>query len=589
MTTSHHPHILLNHLKLLTVTFVQYLLLISAVILLTQNSVFAQAFAPGEVFAATGCGKVKRFTPAGTLVSTLDGGTNSGETTGMAFDTAGNLISTHFTANTVVKFNNTGGLIGAFGSGYNAHPESTVIDAAGNIYIGQADGTGDVLKFSPTGTLLDTFDVPREARGSDHIDLAADQKTLFYTSEDSNVLRYDLSTHTALPIFNVAPLPRPLFALRVLADGGVLVAGFAAIYRLNSSGVLVQTYDVPSEDTWFAANLDPDGTTFWSGNIFTGKIYRFNLTTGAVVSSFDSTPCSTLAGLAVFGELRAATASDNNITISDQKAGSMLVFPYYTAANQSNTRIQITNVGVPPVKVHILLMDKSCQQLDYYTCITPNGSVIEKASNLDPDNAGYIIVLAVNDTGQPIIANRLIGNAFVNDGEYVGNYGAEAFWGGAEYVPSEVANNAKTDTANLTLKAPCEFAVEIQSPKDAVQRVIVAGLRGNVNTMSVDGTAQVGTGFVYNAQEQGGSFQKLLTGSCFSDVVITNTFPRVPTTLGTLINMGNAGHLRFSIGAGVGLLLTAQNSLSKYYGIRTLHKIKTTQVTLTVPVFMPTC
>ena len=156
-------------------------------------------------------------------------------------------------------------------------------------------------------------------------------------------------------------------------------------------------------------------------------------------------------------------------------------------------------------------------------------------------------------------------------------------------MPGEAANNPKTDTANLVLKAPCEFAVEIQSPKDAVQRVIVVGLRGDVNTMAVSGAAQEGTGFAYNAQEQGGSFQKFLTGSCFSDTLITNSFPRVPTTLGTIINTGNAGHLRFSIGAGVGLLMTAKNSQSRFYGIRTLHKTKTTQVTLTVPVFMPTC
>ena len=101
---------------------------------------------------------------------------------------------------------------------------------------------------------------------------------------------------------------------------------------------------------------------------------------------------------------------------SDQKAGSMLVFPYYTNAGSADTRIRITNAGVAPVKVHILLLDKSCQQLDYYACITPNGSLTDKASVFDPANTGYIMALAVNDTGQPIIADRLIGNAFVNDG-----------------------------------------------------------------------------------------------------------------------------------------------------------------------------
>lgn len=143
------PHASLISIKSTSVHFWHCLLFICALLLLTQSEALAQAFASGEVFAGTGCGKVKRFTPTGTLISTLDGGTGSTETTGMAFDAAGNLISTHFSANTVVKFNNTGGLIGVFGSGYNSHPESAVVDAAGNTYIGQADSTGDVLKFSP--------------------------------------------------------------------------------------------------------------------------------------------------------------------------------------------------------------------------------------------------------------------------------------------------------------------------------------------------------------------------------------------------------------------------------------------------------
>ncbi len=342
----------------------------------------------------------------------------------------------------------------------------------------------------------------------------------------------------------------------------------------KSDGSFIGSFSSPSgrdEDLECDIVNFPGKTAVWSKDAYNNTITAFEIEPGT---------CACSGGAVVDG---------GNVPITDQKAGSMLVFPYYTNAGQADTRIQITNAGVDPVKVHILLLDKSCQQLDYYACITPNGSLTDKASVFDPANTGYIIALAVNDTGQPIVANRLIGNAFVNDGEYVDNYGAEAFWGGAEYVPSVVANNTKNNTANLTLKAPCEFAVEIQSPKDAVQRVIVAGLRGDVNMMSVSGAAQEGTGFAYNAQEQGGSFQKFLTGSCFSDALITNTFPRVPTTLGTIINTGNAGHMRFSIGAGVGLLMTAKNSQSRFYGIRTLHKTKTTQVTLTVPVFMPTC
>ena len=287
-----------------------------------------------------------------------------------------------------------------------------------------------------------------------------------------------------------------------------------------------------------------------------------------------------------------AGTDPDNIGVSDQKAGSVLVFPHYTSNSQTkaDTRLSITNVGAGSVKVHVLLLDKTCAQADYFVCPTANGSIVDKASNLDPDNTGYIVAYTVDNNGAPSNQNRLIGNAFVNDGEWIGNYGAEAFWAGAETKGlGDVRMETKTDYGVLGFFAPCEFAVEIQSPKDAIQKIITVGLAGDVNTMRVTGSAQVGVGFAYNAQERGGSFAKLLTGACYSEAFITDTNPRVPTTLGVVIGAGNAGHLKFSVGAAVGLILTSNKSKSGFSGIRTLHKTKTTEAALFVPQFMPTC
>ena len=67
---------------------------------------------------------------------------------------------------------------GTFGSGYSADPESIVFDAAGNAYIGQADGERDILKISPKGNLLASLDVNTGPRGSDWVELSADQCTV---------------------------------------------------------------------------------------------------------------------------------------------------------------------------------------------------------------------------------------------------------------------------------------------------------------------------------------------------------------------------------------------------------------------------
>ena len=80
-------------------------------------------FVTGEVFVGGGSGRVFVYSQTGTLVQTLSSGFSS-ETTGMAFDGAGNLYSTNFQAQTVVKYDINGTKLGTFGSGFNADPES---------------------------------------------------------------------------------------------------------------------------------------------------------------------------------------------------------------------------------------------------------------------------------------------------------------------------------------------------------------------------------------------------------------------------------------------------------------------------------
>src|SRR5207247_2881992 len=128
------------------------------------------------------------------------------------------------------KFGNCGNFLGLFGSGYNSHPESILFDASGNIYIGQADGLKKILKFNPAGTLLDSFTPTTGPRGTDWIELAADQCTMFYSSEGTIIRRYNVCTHSQLPDF--ATLPHGLsYALRLLPTGGMLVADTSEVLR----------------------------------------------------------------------------------------------------------------------------------------------------------------------------------------------------------------------------------------------------------------------------------------------------------------------------------------------------------------------
>jgi hypothetical protein len=187
------------------------------------------------------------------VYSTEEQGRGRGE--GLDFDAAGNVYVTRWciddmcgTANTVEMFNAFGQSLGPVGSGYDCAPHAIVFDLTGAAYVGQAGCTGAVLKFPSWSSSPTAFAVQPELQGSFWIDLAPDQCTLFYTSVGPNVKRFDVCTGVQLPNFNVAPLPGGLtHDLRVLPDGGVLVASGEVIARLNASGALVQTYAVAGE------------------------------------------------------------------------------------------------------------------------------------------------------------------------------------------------------------------------------------------------------------------------------------------------------------------------------------------------------
>lgn len=256
----------------------------------------ADPFALGDIFASTGNGTIQHYNSAGTLLETLNTG-QGGFTTGSAFDGSGNLYVTNFSADTVSKFSGPGDphTASLFGSGYNT-PESIVFDASGNVFVGnlgngirQYDSTG-VFQRTVINTQVDWFD------------LTADQSTIYFTQEGGQIKTVDVATGTLGPNFSNSA---GTFALRILSDGGVLVADRSNVKRLDSTGAVIQTYDVAGENSWFALNLDPDGTSFWSGNFGTGNLYKFDIDSGAQLQTINTGATGNLFGVSLFGEITA--------------------------------------------------------------------------------------------------------------------------------------------------------------------------------------------------------------------------------------------------------------------------------------------
>jgi hypothetical protein len=269
-------------------------------------------FAKGDVLADVGGGLIRHFDSSGNLLDTLETTTGTQEGDGMCFDKEGNLYATQgFVANTISKFDANGNLVAAsFGSGFNEHPESCVFDGSNNLYVGQPDGSKQVLKFNTSGEPLGSFAAAPEARGTDWVDLAPDQCTLYYTSEGSAIKAFNVCTNTQLADF-AKGLPAPCFANRILAGGEELVACQTEAVRLSLAGAVLKAYPAAEYGSsyFFAMNLDPDGKTFWTADISsgkpTGKITRIDIATGATVTSFEANLSSFLTGIAVVGEITA--------------------------------------------------------------------------------------------------------------------------------------------------------------------------------------------------------------------------------------------------------------------------------------------
>lgn len=345
-------------------------------------------FTVGDVFVSVANGRVQWYRPSGTsvsLIDTLDTGLG-GFTTGSAFDASNKLYVTAIDAGRISVFNTDGTLSGAFGSFPFTRPESIVFDQNGDVYVGQAGGSGDIVKLNAAGTFLESFDVETENVGSDWIDLAADQRTMFYTSEGKRVMRFDVVSNTQLAdLTNSLPGTRA-FALRIIpSTGDILVADSEVVVRINGmTGSVLQTYlSTENLGGLFALNLDPDGISFWTADFNTAEVYKVDILTGDVLLQFNTgTGPITVFGLSVKGEITAAVGADLSVTKTDS------LDPVIIGENLSYT-VTVTNNG-PADATNVTLTDTLPAGVIFISATPSQGSCSE-AGGVVTCNLGTLV------------------------------------------------------------------------------------------------------------------------------------------------------------------------------------------------------
>lgn len=293
--------------------------------------------------------------------------------------------------------------------------------------------------------------------------------------------------------------------------------------------------------------------------------------------------------------------------VSDQKAGSVLVYNFYTSGaasgNAQNTRINITNTNpTQAVAVHLFFVAENCNIADAFICLTRNQTASFLASDIDPGVSGFVVAVASDDfTGCPSNFNFLIGDEYVKlSSGHSANLGAEAFaavaavpagCGGDSVTAELVFNGTQYNRVPQVLAAS-----SIPSRQDGNDTIIVLNrIGGNLAT----GTSTLGniTGIFFDDAENALSFN-VNSGNCQYRTSLTDSVPRLTPRFTTFVPAGRSGWAKFySLTANTGLLGAQMNynanagtAANAFSGGHNLHKLTlAAAVTLTLPIFPGNC
>lgn len=293
---------------------------------------------------------------------------------------------------------------------------------------------------------------------------------------------------------------------------------------------------------------------------------------------------------------------------SDQRAGSVLVFPFYssigTNRTRENTRFNLTNIEPSrSVAVHLFFVqDDEAPVADAYVCLTPNQTTSFLAADLDPDVSGYLIAIAVDErTGCPINFNFLIGDEYVKlMSGHAANLAAVAF---SALTGTPPACDGNSVTAEISFDGqsynavPRALAVDsIASAEDGNSTLLVIDrIGGNLGT----GVSTVGQifGILYDDTEHAFSFERGTSRRQFRAILSNSDFPRTAPRFTNVIPTGRTGWMKFwrsddggIVGAAINFNPNTAAVGSAFNQGHNLHHLTlTTNSSFIIPVFPPNC
>ncbi len=296
--------------------------------------------------------------------------------------------------------------------------------------------------------------------------------------------------------------------------------------------------------------------------------------------------------------------------LSDQKAGSLLIYTYYTSATAAphlqNTRISLTNTSTTSAMfVHLFFVDgATCSISDRFVCLTTSQTLSFLTSEQDPGTTGYLVAITVDGVfGCPVAQNWLIGDASIKtETGHLANLGAEAFAALYNGVLPGCDGNSTTAVVNFNGVVGAGYngvarvlaVSSITSQADGNdQRLIMIRVAGNLAI----GAATLASifGLLYNDQEE--SFSWTVVGGCQLVRRLDNLFPRTTPRFDVVIPAGQTGWMKFFSQSDIGILGSVINhnpnaatAAGAFRSGRNLHKLTLSfSAVYTIPVFPPSC
>lgn len=295
--------------------------------------------------------------------------------------------------------------------------------------------------------------------------------------------------------------------------------------------------------------------------------------------------------------------------VSDQKPGSILLFPFYsasaTAPASEDTRIAITNTnntGNVNANLHLFFINGATGAVrDSYICLIPSQTVAFRISDVDPGIRGYLIAVAVNSThGAPVRHNFLTGEADVKLASgHRASLKALAVAANNLATPTNPGNSFTLNFDGVMYnKLPRVLAVDrLRSLVDGNEMVLI------VNRLSglVLDSGQIPPpgnlfGVLYNDDSVPFSFSFGSTGPQFFST-ISDQFPRTTPRLSQIITAGHNGWLKLYqltenmalCGAFLSFNPNTATSARAFNGGHNLHALTMTTASMTMVVFPPSC